>query len=194
MNILSKLIGGVSSVLKKEFNPNVFSFLTGNEPPEMKGRAYLAAYKSWVYTCVNSIAEEIANMELMLFRKNAKGEAVPAPEHIAYKLINNVNNFTTSSQLMLGTQFYLELEGNTFWYLPKGKVTRKPGEIWLLDPTRMHIVKSAQEVVSGYVYQNEKGAMVPLESSEIVHFKRFNPLNRYRGMGTVAAAAIAIDT
>jgi HK97 family phage portal protein len=177
---------------KKEFNPNLFSFLFGQQAPDMKGNEYLRAYKSWVYTCVNAIAEEVANIDLRLMKWTSKGN-IEIYDHIALDLLKNVNNFSTSSMLFLGTQSYLELSGNTYWYLPKGNVTQKPAEIWLLDPTRMTVVRDSTEVISGYVYMNEKGAKIPVDVDEILHFKRFNPLDRYYGMGTVQAAAMAID-
>jgi phage portal protein BeeE len=37
------------------------------------------------------------------------------------------------------------------------------------------------------------GEKVPFETSEIIHFKRFNPQDKYRGIGTVQAAAVPID-
>ena len=175
-----------------DVNQNLFSFLMGTVPPDWKGNEYLRQYKGWVYACVTAIAESVADMDLELMKATPDGE-VEVEHNIALDLLENVNNYTTSSMLLLGTQSYLELDGNAFWYLPSGGVTQKPAEIWLLDPTRMTVVRSSTEIVSGYIYQNEKGDKVPLTTKEVLHFKRFNPLNRYRGMGTVQASAMAID-
>jgi HK97 family phage portal protein len=178
---------------KKQVNPNIFSFLLGSASPDMKGNEYLAAYKGWVYACVNAIAEEVATIDLKLQRLTSNGW-VDIENHLAITTLHDVNSFMSSSDLLLHTQAFLELEGNAFWYLPRGKATNKPAEIWLLDPTRTLVVKSATNFISGYVYRNEVGQNVPFNVTEILHFKRFNPRNRYRGLGTVAAAALAIDT
>lgn len=178
--------------IKKQLNASLFSFLLGTQPPDMKGRDYLNAYKGWVYACVNAIAEEIAAIDLRLIKKTKDGRQ-EADNHLALSLLHDVNPFMSSSELFLATQAFLELEGNTFWYLPKGTVTKKPAEIWILDPTRVHIVKSAQSFIAGYIYKNEANRDVPLLPDEIIHFKRFNPLDRYRGLGTVRAAALAVD-
>lgn len=185
-------MGVLDRLFKKQANSALFSFLWGTSAPDMKGVDYLKAYKGWVYTCVNAIAEEVANVELHLIRKAKRGDT-EIDNHIALNLLNDVNPFMSSGELILSTQAFLELDGNSFWYLPKGNVTKKPAEIWLLDPTRTLVVKSQQNVVGGYVYRNEKGQNVPLDPSEVIHFKRFNPLNRFRGIGTVQAAALAID-
>lgn len=173
-------------------NPNIFSFLFGNAAPDMKGAEYLGAYKGWVYACVTAIAEEVATIDLQLQQLTSNGW-VNVQNHIASSTLSDVNPFMSSSDLLVATQSYLELEGNAFWYLPKGKLTRKPAEIWPIDPSRVYVVKSGTNFIGGYAVKNERGEDVPFSVDEIIHFKRFNPLNRYRGMGTVQAAALAID-
>lgn len=186
-------MGLLDNLFKKQAgNSSVFSFLFGKSAPDMRGRDYLNAYKGWVYACVNAIAEEVATVDLRLMRKTKDGKQ-EVDNHLALNLLHDVNPFMSSSELFLGTQAYLELDGNAFWYLPKGSVTKKPAEIWLLDPTRVYVVKSAEKFIGGYVYKNEKGQDVPLVVDEVIHFKRFNPINRYRGIGTVQAAALAVD-
>lgn len=185
-------MGLLDRFFKKDLNQSIFAFVSGKAAPDMKGPDFLKAYKGWVYACVNAISEEVAtvNLRLQQFRN---GQWVDLDNHIALQPLRQVNSFMSSSDLMLATQAYLELDGNAFWYLPKGSITAKPAEIWILDPTRVLIVKSQKDFIGSYVYRNEAGQDVPLTPQEVLHFKRFNPLNRYRGAGTVAAAAIAID-
>ncbi len=185
-------MGLLSRIFKKQVNTNLFSFLFGISAPDMKDTDYAKAYKGWVYACVNAIAEEVASIELHLMRKTSGG-VIEIDNHLVLGPLHNVNPFMSSSELFLATQAHLELNGNAFWYLPSGQLVKKPAEIWILDPTRVKVVKNQETFISGYAYQNEKGQNVPLEVSEVIHFKRFNPFNRYRGMGTVQAAALAID-
>jgi HK97 family phage portal protein len=173
-------------------NTGIFSFLMGTAAPDMKGVEYLGAYKGWVYACVNAIAEDVATVDLRLQRLSSAGWT-DIQNHIAETTLYDVNPFMTSSELILYTQSFLELEGNAFWYLPRGQVTRKPAEIWLLDPHRVTVVKSNDVFINGYVYKNERNESIPFKTEDILHFKRFNPLSKYRGMGTVQAAALSID-
>lgn len=183
---------GLFDLFKKENAQSVFQFIQGNLAPDMKGRDFLAAYKGWVYACVNAIAEDVASTDFHFVREKSTGDTID-DESLVMNLLKNVNPFMSSSELLLYTQSFLELDGNAYWYLPRGSVTKKPSEIWVLDPSRMTIVKSKTDFIGGYLWKDDTGKQVPLGVEEVLHFKRFNPLNRYRGMGTVQAAALAID-
>ena len=177
---------------KKEFNPRIFSSLTSHSAPIMKGEDYLRAYKGWVYTCVKAIADEVGTLDLILqTRKNDQWQDVD--QHIILDLLNNVNGFNTFSDLLKGTESYLDLVGDAFWYLPKGDKTNKPIEIWLLNPIKITIVKSAEKIIGGYIFHNERGDKIPLETSEVIRFAEFNPTSRFNGLGALQAAAVAVD-
>lgn len=178
----------------KQLDNRIFSFILGFEPPRMGEKDYLESYKGWVYACVNSIAEEVGMMDFKLQRRLKDGQWQEVPNHPAMQLLNNVNPFMSSFDLLFGTQAFLELHGNAFWYLATYKNTNTIAEIWLLDPTRVGVVKDQEKFIGGYVFINDKGQKVPFKPEEIIHFKKFNPNNPYRGIGTVEAAALAIDT
>lgn len=176
----------------KNINPNIFNFVGDKAAPDITGDQFLRAYKGWVYACVSAIAEEVSTIKLVLENKQ-QDQWITIDDHMILDLLANVNDFDTFSQLIISTESYLQLEGNGFWYLPRGEVTDKPGEIWSLNPVRMTVVKSTETVVDGYIFRNEQGKEIPLTTDEIIHFRRFNPRSRFRGIGTVAAAALAID-
>ena len=182
----------IGKLLQKEVNPNVFGYLTSTSAPTMKSSDYVKAYKGWVYACTTAIAEEVASMQLHL-QQNTNDGWVEVTEHIVVDLLKDVNNFNTFNGLLTETESFLELDGNNFWYLPRGEVTNKPTEIWNLNPTKIAVVKSKDKVIAGYTMRTATGGKIPLDIDEIIHFRRFNPLSRYRGMGTVQASAMAID-
>lgn len=182
------------NAVAKQIDPRIFGGMLGFDPPRMGEKDYLESYKSWVYACVNAIAEEIGMMDFKLERKMKDGRWQEVPSHASIELLNNVNPFMSSFDLFFGTQAFLELHGNAFWYFATYKNTNQIAEIWLLDPTRVGIVKDEQKFIGGYVFTNDKGQKVPFEPKQILHFKKFNPNNPYRGMGTVEAAALSIDT
>lgn len=186
-------MGLFQNLFKKTVNADIFSYAFGLAAPDLRDFDYKAAYKGWVYACVTAIAEDVAQAELH-FQRLTKDGWVNQDDHISLQTLRGVNSFMTFSELLINTQSFLELEGNAFWYVPTGSVTKKPAEIWPLDPSRMIVIRDNNTFVGGYIYKNEKGEQIPFSIKEIIHFKRFNPLNRYRGMGTVAAAALAIDT
>lgn len=157
---------------------------------------YLEEYRNWVFACVQARAEEVGNIELSLMKGDVEIE-----KHELLDLLNGVNPTMTKQDLFFGTQAYLDLEGNAFWFLArdnngKGKVR----EIWLLRPDRVSIVpqKDNPLFVAGYTYKQQDGTVIPFGASEILHFKNFNPLGNYpfphRGVGIVETASWSIDT
>lgn len=186
------IIDRIGKLLVKEVNPNVFSYLTATQAPTMKSSDYIKAYKGWVYACTTAIAEEVSSMQLHLQQKSADGW-VEVDEHIIIDLLQDVNSFNTFNGLLTETSSFLSLDGNDFWYLPRGEVTNKPTEIWNLNPTKITVVKSKEKVIAGYTMRSASGGKIPLDIDEVIHFRRFNPISRYRGMGTVQASAQAID-
>src|SRR3954471_15984055 len=172
MSLLGRLFGQS----QKSINSSIFSFLNPSAASQFREGDYLRAYKGWVYACVNAIAEAFSDIELSLQQKTKDGWN-DIPDHAALDLLHKVNAFQSFLDLTYATQAYLELDGNAFWYIPRnGK--QVPAEIWYLDPTKVAIVKSETDYIGGYIYTNEKGQKIPFEPSEIIHFKRFNPLNK----------------
>lgn len=193
MSILG-LLKSLGRPEKSVGNTNLFaSFYAGESAPRLGEKEYLAAYSGWVYACVNAIAEEVAASELKLQQSVGVNEWRDVQGNPAIQLLNDVNPFWSSYDLMFATAAMLKLHGNAFWviFYTKGG---KPAEIWLLDPTRTFVVTSESSYIGGYVYQNDQGTKIPLSVDEVIHFKKFNPMNPYRGMGTVQAAELAIDT
>lgn len=185
-------IKGLFGPSQKSANPAIFGFFSPSAMPKMGEKEFLQAYKGWVFACTNAISQRISEIEMTL-EKKVKDVWKPVDTHPALDTLHNVNDFMSYSDLMFGTQAYQELTGNQFWYLVKngaGDIS----EIWPLDPTRTTVVKSNSAFIAGYVFMSEAGKKVPFQVEEIVHFKTFNPRNPYRGMGTVEAAALAIDT
>jgi phage portal protein BeeE len=91
----------------------------------------------------------------------------------------------------------MKLSGESFWYMPMGKRSKQPKEIYLLRPDLMDVSVNQNDnrgLVSGYVLNKADGSKVPFEKNEIIHFKTPNPMNPYRGMGTVQAGKTYIQT
>jgi len=172
---------------------DLFSFFYNKSAPDMKGKEYLQNYIGWVYACVSAIAEDVSTMELVLKEKSKDGyKIIDDVNHPVLKPLYSVNDFMSSGQLLYNTAAYGELEGNAFWYLARN-LNGEIREIWSLDPTRVSIIKDEKTFIGGYEFRKEDGGTIRLAVDEVIPFKRFNPLDQYRGMGTLAAAAMAVD-
>lgn len=184
--------------IKQASSPFVANLQAGfSELLGTRNKKHLDEYRNWVFACVQARAEEVGNIDLEL----SKGD-VEIENHELLDLLEAVNPTMTKQDLFFGTQAYLDLEGNAFWFLARdgadglGKIR----EIWLLRPDRVSIFQSKENplIVKGYGYKQKDGTTIPFDPKQILHFKNFNPLGEHpfphRGVGIVEASSWSIET
>jgi HK97 family phage portal protein len=104
-----------------------------------------------VYACVRLIAESVASLPLILYRRLEGGGKERATDHPLYPVLHNAPNreqnaFTFKEQII----GHLLLNGNTY-----SEISRKDAtvlELWPLDPEDMRVKRVANEKV--YVYRH----------------------------------------
>lgn len=162
-------------------------------------KKYLDEYRNWVFACVQARAEAVGDIQLELYDGDKEIEDYGKSDLLT--LLYKVNPTMTMQDLFMGTQAYLDLDGNAFWYLARDKDGKGDiQEIWLLRPDKIEIVADKENplLVAGYVYRQSDGTKIPFDVKNILHFKNFNPLGEHpfphRGMGIVQASQWSIDT
>lgn len=142
----------------------------------------------WVYACVRAIAEEIANIELKLFKLKSDGEQEEVFEHELLDLLSGVNSFQTGFELKYITAAHLELTGNSYWLLDGvEKEGDKPNAIYPLNPKFVKVIRaSLPDFIKGYQYRIGSDTR-NLEPHQIIHIKSPDPDDPYEGVGTVQA-------
>lgn len=179
------------------------SFYTSWFRPGDKISTYeqLEAYKGYVYTTVSAIAEDTGSMQVELFRRVQKGDKIdlkPVVRHPFLDLLRRPNPDMSQFELLELTQTYMELCGEAFWYLVPGDVSRRPTSFIPIRPDLVVSVAVDEDdplgTVTGYIVENGKGERMPFDRDEILHFKKPNPIDPYRGVGTVQAALTYIQT
>lgn len=198
MALLDFLRGG--SAQKKDFSPAQWTTISGSSLFPFRGfksgQQRLAEYKGWVFACVEVRAEAVGNIGLQLFKGDEE-----IFDHPLLDLLNKVNPRTTKKQLFKGTQAFMDLEGDSFWFLARendGKGAIK--EIYLMRPDRLTIIPSEDESdpfsVKGYEYRLGSES-VTFQPNQIMHVPNFNPLGEHpyphKGMSTLEAAANAVE-
>ncbi len=158
--------------------------LSRQEPPEMDTKERLESCVSWTYAAVSVICDEIAGVEIKLYKKTNKG-VDEITEHPLLDLLYKVNPFTTKFDHFWSTQQYLELTGEAPWFLEK-KGT-KPSSILLLRPDLLD-VKFQEDGKRYYEYRTNPQKPVRLEDDEVIFLKYPDPTNPFRGRGTLQAA------
>lgn len=167
------------------------------QPPARNAEEYLKAYIGYIYTAVGAIAQEVASIDLHLYKAtfNRTGEPKIQEvfEHPALSVLHYVNDISTLFEIIEATDVYLELTGEAYWVVLKdGKI---PSEFWLLRPDWVKVIPSPTKVIDHYDYY-AGGVMtekVSIPAENVIPFKYFNPLNPYRGKGATQAAALPFD-
>lgn len=173
-----------------------FSYLGNKIPPLKKSSEYLKEMTGWVYSCVNAIADKVAETEWHLYRYKTNGDTEELFTHDLLDLLYKVNPFTTKFDHFWLTQASLELTGEAPWLIERNNFDRVIG-IYNLRPDRLQIIYDEGKMISGYEYtvRGEKGKLetIELEVKDVIFLKYPNPDNPYRGLGALQAVARTVD-
>lgn len=163
--------------------------------PDSRATVLYDKYEGIVYSAVNVKAETIASADFELYKKNGQGEWQHVSDHPFMQVLNNPHKGFSKYELMLGTASFYEIAGEAFWYFALGEQSGKPKEIYILHPQKTKIVvDTVTGEVVGYEYMKSSSDKIFLDANEVLHFKKFNPDNPYRGYGTIQAGLTYIDT
>lgn len=162
----------------------------------------LQANRGWVYRNNDVIAQEVSKMEFELYTIGlSAGEIVynPIESHPLLDLLDQPNPETTKSDAIYVIQSHKKLAGDAFWLkirngsqvvslrqLPPDKIILNLQPPTETDPT---VIKSYnyKDVIDGNKID------ITYEPKDIIHFKKPNPNNPFRGLGAVEALADDID-
>lgn len=166
-------------------------------PPGRKAEDYLTAYKGIPYRAISAIAQDVANIELKLYRKRmkrGKPDIEEIYEHEALSLLYHVNDFATFYDLIEANTVFGETSGECFWLFVRD-AKKRPAEIWILRPDWVTILPDKEKVIKGYQFRpgGVFSDALTFPPEDIMHFKYFNPRKQSRGKGATQAAAMEID-
>jgi HK97 family phage portal protein len=162
----------------------------------------LEANKDWVYRNNDVLAQEVSKIDFELYQVGlSKGEIVytEVEEHPLLTLLDQFNSTTTKSDGLYNTQSHKKLTGDAFWLLTRNgsQIT----DIHILQPDKVTLdlgdPNKGEPLVRTYKYRDQvegKDVEITYQPEEIIHFKKPNPKNPYRGLGAVEAIADTIDT
>ena len=189
---LNRLLGGQAALRPAPHIRMLAQHNTTAYPNLAESAAQARTYTQspWVYVAVSRIIEAAALVPLHVYHP-VDGEQVATDDHPMLRLLARPNPFTSRFDLFEQTLGMLELTGNAYWLLSGTDGT--PQQIWPLRPDRVSVVPDADTYVRGYVYEVD-GVRVPLEAAEVIHFKRWHPLNDYYGLSALEAAAVTVQT
>lgn len=185
---------------------DVFNVLTGRgSSTEQKMKRGMEQYGevSTAFGIISRLAEETSQQCWHLYRKQTDGRRVYREvetrtevfRHAALDLWANPNPLMDTIEFVETITQHYDTAGEWWAVAYFGSVRAAgPLELWPMRPDRVRVVINDRGVLTGYIYVGPDGERVPLEKEDVIHVKRSNPLDIYRGLGPMQALAIKLDS
>ena len=156
-----------------------------------------------LFGIVSRLSESCGLIDWHLYRKATDGRRVyrevetrkEIVRHAAISLLEQPNPLMDTVEFVETTVQHYDTAGEFIWVVAYGSIRAAgPIEVWPVRPDRMRIVTSDTEALTGYVYVSPDGERVPLLKEDVIHFRRPNPLDPYRGLGPVQSISVKLDS
>lgn len=149
------------------------------------------------YKAVNEVSRGAASVPLGLFRRGRSGDATEITDHPLLTLMARPNPAQAESSFFEAVYGFLMIAGNSYVERvgpERGRVT----ELWPKRPDRMKVIAGPDGLAEGWKFTVGGKSVVfkadPLTGQgEILHVKRFHPLDDWYGLSPFDAAAWAVD-
>ena len=174
--------------------------ITGLPRPRWTQRRYDAqveeGYRRNVvaWRCVSMVAEAAAAIPLTLY----DGKDRIVSRHKLLSLLAQPNPLTSRTDFLASLYVNWQLAGNVYLEAVRPDDNAPPAELYQLRPDRMKVLPGPNGLPLGYEYALHGHKHVwhadPLTGAcDVLHWKNFNPLDDWYGMGALDAAAISTD-
>lgn len=162
----------------------------------------LQANRGWVYRNNDAIAQEVSKIDFELYAVGLSGGEIVYNEvnsNPLLDLLDKPNEETTKSDLIYIIQSHKKLAGDAF--LLKIRNGQQVVGLRVLPPDKVSLnLQSPTEtdptIIESYEYKDVidgKSVKFTYDPKDIIHFKKPNPSNPFRGLGAVEALADTID-
>lgn len=145
-----------------------------------------------VYRCVNEIALGASAVDLCVYQGDIKLDS-----HPLISLLKRPNPQHAGNEYFQALYSFLLLSGNS--YAVYSLVGNQPRELHLLRPDRIKIIPSKTHIPDAFEYVIDGRVINRYEvdsetgTSEVKHFKMWNPLDDYYGLSPIQSASFDID-
>lgn len=146
----------------------------------------------WVHRCISATGNAVGSVPWKAYRKQTDGRLIWLPDHPLSNLIERPNKYYTRKEIMETWSVYLQLAGSSFFEVVF--VNKKPFNLFPLRPDWIRPVPHPTDYISKYIYDAGGNDKVDLLPEEVLHFKYLDPLDEYKGLSPLAAAARTIST
>jgi HK97 family phage portal protein len=144
-----------------------------------------------VYACIRKKCEAAADPEIIVERKNGKGEWEPIDAHPMIALLEKPNPNDTFESFLAAWVSSEETAGEFF-----AEIVRKngvPTALYPLDPSRMFPVPDTQGNVAYYEFRSADGSRIRLEVEDVLHRRKPDLLSHFHGLSPLRVAIGSVD-
>ena len=212
---MSRLGKGVSALVNRTPVPmapknpgktDFFNVVTGRgASTEEKMRRGMEQYGEvgTLFGIVSRLSESCGLIDWHLYRKQTDGRRVfrevetrtEVVKHAAVELLKQPNPLMDTVEFVETIVQHFDTAGEFIIVAEYGSIRAAgPVHIWPVRPDRMRVVTSDTEALTGYVYVGPDGERVPLLKEQVIHIRRPNPLDVYRGLGPVQSLGVKLDS
>jgi HK97 family phage portal protein len=158
---------------------------------------------STAYGIVSRLAETTAMVGWHLYRKQQDGRRVyrevetrtEVTRHAVIDLLAQPNPLMDWPEFCETSIQHFDTAGEFWWVAAFGSIRAAgPIELWPMRPDRVKIVTDPYDALTGYIYVGPDGEQVPLTVDQVIHQRRPNPLDIYRGLGPMQALTLKLDS
>ncbi|MDX2027689.1 MAG: phage portal protein [Alphaproteobacteria bacterium] len=146
------------------------------------------------YRCVMQIATAASAVPWLLY----DDQGAEMDTHPLLDLLQHPNPLQDGVSFLESVFAHLEIAGNVYIEAVKPRDDQRPVELYVLRPDRMKIIPGPAGLPQGYQY-SVNGQMTTWSAdpvsgaSNILHLKRFHPLDDWYGMAPMESALLSID-
>lgn len=160
------------------------------DPTLVENQNKLYSWQTWIQNAID-IPAKMAAAERFNVLEMAGEDTEPIKNHDFERKLMQPNDRQSRFEFLIATFSWLAATGNCYWWLNTRDETSPIDELWIIPAQQIQPVPDGNMGVKGYLYDPGNGAeRVALEEWEVVHFKNWNPNNKYVGLTPLQALAM----
>jgi HK97 family phage portal protein len=197
MSLLDQLRDRIASAVAPRRNdrPYIRSGGSRNIGATQVSNELSASLRGTVFACLQHRANALSGIKFDAYKEQNWEKEELGRGHWTNELLSNPNPYFTRSQVFGYIENWLSINGNAFIWTPTNGY-RVPLQMWVLNPTRMRVIKGENNFIDGYVYQSAQEGNIAIPEKEIIHLAKLHPAARPEeiigmnifGVGLVSAA------
>lgn len=127
-----------------------------------------------VYSCLQLRANGLTSVDLKAYKELNWQKEELSNSHWINRLLSNPNPFFTYSQIFKAAQNWYDINGNAFIWMPTLGYDM-PLQMWVLNPTRVRVIRGGDNFIKGYVYQSANEGAFAIDEKEVMHIANIFP-------------------